>query len=240
MSEKTWRRTLKGDGTFVEGVRHSGEHVHYDNRDGSDIPVNWRDETSGRGLNLRNEPINHWAGGTDPMASKKSLGRSLGDVRKGTDEGISDIKKKRDESETRVSDLERIIEAMNDVRGGLNQESIEQMKREMDASIQDQREKFKEAAGEVKDSRETLEDRVDTLGEGIDDKEADVKDIKGLVKSLKTDFVKHHLSKLEQDSKSEAGDYKEQKKNLESTVKDVSREMKDQERRAQKVPKFRI
>lgn len=240
MSPRTWRRRLKRDGTFVEGVRHSGEHVHYDHRQGSDIPVHWRDETSGAGMNLRDEPINNWAGGTDPMASKKSLGRSLGDVRKGTDEGIGDIKKKRDESETRVSDLERIIDALNDVRGGLNQESIEQMKREMEATIQDQRDKFSEAAGEVTDSREKLEDRVDALSEGIDDKEADVQGIHGLLKSLKTDFVNHHLSKLEQDSKSEAGDYREQKKNLEGTVKEVSREMKDQERRARKVPRFRL
>ncbi|RME04055.1 MAG: hypothetical protein D6805_04305 [Planctomycetota bacterium] len=55
--EKNWWRANCKDGTFVEGIKHSEEHVHYDSSGGSDIPVNWRNEKSGEGVNLRNTPL---------------------------------------------------------------------------------------------------------------------------------------------------------------------------------------
>ena len=41
----------------------------------------------------------------------------------------------------------------------------------------------------------------------------------GAAANLKTDFIKHHLSQLEQKSKDEAGDYRERKEGLEATIK---------------------
>jgi len=57
---------------------------------------------------------------------------------------------------------------------------------------------------------------------------------------MQTDFIKHHLSRLEQESKDEAGDYEEQRMGLEATIKEISKQMKDQERRAKKTPRFSI
>ena len=51
-----WRAYLK-DGTFVEGLRGDMEHVHYDPRGGSVVPVHWRDQVTGEGGDLRNTPI---------------------------------------------------------------------------------------------------------------------------------------------------------------------------------------
>jgi hypothetical protein len=52
----TWRDDTK-DGTFVEGIKYSGEHVHYDSSGGSDVPVNWKNETTGESVPLRTTPI---------------------------------------------------------------------------------------------------------------------------------------------------------------------------------------
>ncbi len=57
MTDNTWRSKPLKDGTFVEGVKHSGEHLHYDPRGGSDIPVHFRNEVTGEGIDLRNTPL---------------------------------------------------------------------------------------------------------------------------------------------------------------------------------------
>lgn len=237
--DKTWRKTCR-DGSFVEGVRQSGEHLHYETSGGSDVPVHWRDERTGAGFSLRRQPIQNWIEGERPVAAKKALGRNRADVRKGSDEGITDIQKKRDESERRVSDLEMVIERLSGVRGGVSQDEIAAMKKEIEQAVEEQRREFEGAADDVHKQEDTLEERVDALSEGVTDKEADAKDAHGAAKALKTDFIKHHLSQLEQESKDEAGDYKEQKKGLEATIKEVSKQMKEQERRAKKTPRFSI
>jgi|GEM_PF-3564741 len=239
-SEKTWRRTCR-DGSFVEGVRHSGEHLHYNKSDGSDIPVHWRDEKSGRGVSLRLHGVEKIEQGDTQMAKKgksSQLASTMEGVKKGTRDDGRDIIKKSDSSEDRVADLEQLIDTLGEVRGGVNQESTVSMKQEIEAAIARQQKEFAKAAEDVHKKEQDLEERIDTLSEGVADKEADAKDASGLQKSLKTEFVKQHLSKLEQDSKSEASEYKEQQKGLESTVKEVGRQMKDQERRAKKSISF--
>lgn len=58
MSEdNTWRSDPLKDGTFVEGIRHEPEHVHYDPRGGSDIPVNWTNQETNESINLRTTPL---------------------------------------------------------------------------------------------------------------------------------------------------------------------------------------
>jgi len=57
MSENTWRNNVPKDNTFVEGLKKSGEHLHYDKSGGSDVPVNWRNEKTGEGVNLRSTPL---------------------------------------------------------------------------------------------------------------------------------------------------------------------------------------
>jgi ElaB/YqjD/DUF883 family membrane-anchored ribosome-binding protein len=164
----------------------------------------------------------------------------MGDVRKGTDEGINDVDKKKAESERRVSDLESILDAMSDLKGGVNQESVEQMKREAQEAFETQKREFEKAADDVHKQEKNLEERTDTLSEGIQDKDADAKRAQELGRGLQTDFTKKFISKIEQESQSESKEYQEQKKNLESTLKEAEKVMKDQERRAKKTPKFTI
>ncbi len=57
MSDNTWRRDIPKDGTFIEGIKHSDEHIHYDKSGGSDVPVNWRNEQTGERVNLRITPL---------------------------------------------------------------------------------------------------------------------------------------------------------------------------------------
>lgn len=63
-SDGTWRHTL-ADKSFVEGVKGSGEHVHYKNSGGSDVPVNHRNETTGAGTDLRSTPISELSSATE-------------------------------------------------------------------------------------------------------------------------------------------------------------------------------
>ena len=56
--KETWRKEIKKDKSFIEGVKNSGEHLHYNSDKGSDIPVNWRNEKTGEGKNLRETPLN--------------------------------------------------------------------------------------------------------------------------------------------------------------------------------------
>ena len=55
--DNTWRSEPLKDNTWVEGIKNSGEHVHYENSGGSDRPVNWRNETTGESVNLRNTSL---------------------------------------------------------------------------------------------------------------------------------------------------------------------------------------
>ena len=41
----------------------------------------------------------------------------------------------------------------------------------------------------------------------------------GAAANPKTGFIKHHLNRLEQETKDEAGDYRECKKGLQATIK---------------------
>jgi hypothetical protein len=57
MCDDVWRDTIKKDGTFVEGIKNSGEHLHYDSSGGSDVPVNQRNEVTGESIDLRKTPL---------------------------------------------------------------------------------------------------------------------------------------------------------------------------------------
>jgi len=168
----------------------------------------------------------------------KKLGNSSSDVRKATDKGVTDVKKRRDKSEKTVSDLESMIDAFSDLKGGVNQESIESMKKEAQQGFEIQKKEFKKADDDVHKKEEKLEERVETLYEGIKDKDSDAKTVQSLNRSLTTDFGKKFISKIEQDSMKESKDYQQQKKGLETTLKEVKKDMQDQEKRAAKTLKF--
>jgi len=148
--------------------------------------------------------------------------------------------KKKAESDKRVGDLESILEAIGDLKGGVNQESIDQLKNEAKEAYETQEHEFEKAADEVHKKEKTLEERVETLSEGIEDKDSDTKRAKELSRGLQTEFTKQFISKIEQDSQSESKEYQDQKKGLEKTLKETEKAMKSQEKRAKKAPKFKI
>ena len=53
--DKHWRAKNK-DGTFVEGIKGTDIHVHYDSSGGSDVPVGLGKQGE-HSKNIRNRPI---------------------------------------------------------------------------------------------------------------------------------------------------------------------------------------
>lgn len=54
--DNTWRAKCS-DGSFVEGVKHTNQHVHYDSSGGSDIPVSQKNQADNTNMNLRTTPL---------------------------------------------------------------------------------------------------------------------------------------------------------------------------------------